>query len=119
MTDTRSREMTKVAVAAMSEKKGENISIIDISEVSVIADYFVIVSADNIRQVQSIADEVEQKMAKAGFLLKQQEGYQTSGWILQDYNDIIVHIFNQEERLFFDIERIWSDGKKILDISEL
>lgn len=119
MTDTKSREMTKIAVHAMSEKKGENISVIDISEVSVIADYFIIVSAENIRQVESIADEVENQLAKAGYLIKQQEGYGTSGWILQDYNDIIVHIFNREERLFFDLERIWSDGKKVLNVDEL
>lgn len=119
MTEQKARAMVKTAVAAMKEKKGDHVSVIDISEVSIVADYFVIVSADSLRQVQSIADEVELQMYKQGYELKQQEGYETSGWVLQDYGDIIVHIFNREERLFYDLERIWADGKAVLDIDAL
>ena len=86
---------------------------IDISKISVLADYFIIAGGNNIRQIQSIADNVEEKLGKAGVAPKSMEGYNTSNWILMDYRDIIIHIFNQEERLFYDLERIWADGTTV------
>lgn len=112
-----SKKMVKTVINAIEERKGEDISVIDISNVSVIADYFIIASGNNINQIQRIADEIEEKMHKEGFSLRQTEGYDTANWILMDFNDIIVHIFNKENRLFYDLERIWSDGKKI-DIAD-
>ena len=111
MTD--SKELLKVVVKAIGEKKGEQIKIIDISGVSVIADYFVITGGSNANQIRAIADEIEEKLGKLGVTPKQIEGYQTAGWVLMDYRDFIIHIFNREERLYYDIERIWSDGKAI------
>ena len=108
-----SKEMLKTAVAALEDKKGENIKIIDISKVSVIADYFVIASGSNINQIHAMADEVEEKLARAGVEPKQIEGRNSAGWILMDYRDIIIHVFNAEDRLYYDIERIWSDGKSV------
>ncbi len=106
-------EMAKIAIAAMEEKKAEDIRVIDIHEITVIADYFLIASGNNRSQIQTICDEVEQRLAKAGYFKKQSEGYDTANWILMDYGDVIVHIFDRQNRLFYDLERIWSDGKEI------
>lgn len=108
-----SKEMTKLAIAALEDKKGEDIKIIDISNVSVIADYFIIAGGNNKSQIQAMSDEVEEKLGRAGANVKQIEGYQTASWVLMDFNDIIVHIFDKENRLFYDLERIWRDGKQI------
>lgn len=113
MTDTRSKEMTRLAITALEDKKAEDISIIDISEVSVLADYFLIASGSNRSQIQALADSVEEKLGRAGYSPKQIEGYDTANWILMDYGDIIVHVFDRENRLFYDLERIWRDGKRI------
>lgn len=108
-----SRKMAKLACHALSEKKAEDIQVIDISGVSVIADYFVIASASNSNQLQAMMDGAEEELYKAGFHCSQKEGNQNSSWILMDYKDIIIHLFSKEDRLFYDIERIWQDGKFI------
>lgn len=108
-----SREMARIAVEALADKKGEGIRIIDISDVSVIADYFVIANGTNKSQVQALVDNVQEALFKAGVEAKQVEGYSSAAWILLDFNDIIVHVFSQEDRLFYDLERIWRDGKLI------
>ena len=114
-----SKEMAKLAYPALSEKKGGDIKIIDIHEVSVMADYFIIADGSNLNQVQAMADNVEEKMAEAGYQVRQTEGYQSANWILLDYGDVIVHAFNREDRLFYDLERIWRDGKTFVDVNEL
>lgn len=114
-----SKEMVKLAYAALDEKKGEDIQIIDIQGVSVLADYFIIANGNNSNQVQAMADQVQEDLAKAGYECKQVEGYQSANWILMDYKDIIVHVFCREDRLFYDLERIWRDGKTIVDVNEL
>lgn len=106
-------EMVKTAYAALTDKKGEDISIIDIRKVSVMADYFIIASGTNANQVQAMVDNVEEELGKKGFICKQVEGYQSANWILMDCGDIIVHVFDRENRLFYDLERIWRDGKTI------
>ncbi len=108
-----SKEMAKTAIEALEEKKAIDIRIIDISEVSTIADYFIIGEGSNRNQVQAIADEVEERFEKAEIEPKQIEGYPTANWILMDYRDVIVHIFDSENRQFYDLERIWKDGKEI------
>ena len=105
--------MIKNAVDALEDKKGEDIKIIGISEVSPIADCFILASGSNRSQVQALADSVEEKMHKAGFHLKQVEGYDSANWILMDFVDIVVHIFDRQSREFYDLERIWKDGKII------
>lgn len=114
-----SKEMVKLAFAALAEKKGENIQIIDIQKISVLADYFIIANGNNPKQVQAMADQVQEDLGRAGYECTQIEGYQTANWILMDYKDIIVHVFCREDRLFYDLERIWRDGKTILDIKDL
>ena len=90
-----SRNMAKIACTAISDKKGEDISVIDISQISV------------------LVDNVEEQMYKAGYQIRQREGYGSGGWVLLDFGDIIVHVFDKENRLFYDLERIWRDGKQI------
>ena len=109
-------EMARLAVKALDEKKGQDIQVIDIRDVSVIADYFVIASGSNANQVEAMVDSVEETLGKAGFEPRQIEGSRSSSWVLMDYEDVIVHIFDEENRLFYDLERIWRDGKT-LDLS--
>ena len=106
-------EMAGIAYRALDEKKAEDIRIIQISEISVMADYFVIANGTNLSQVQAMVENVQEKMEQAGFTIKRVEGNRSSTWVLLDYGDIVVHIFDQEDRLFYDLERIWSDGKTI------
>ena len=103
--------MAQIACKAIDDKKGQDIKIIDIHNVSVIADYFVIASGTNSNQVQAIVDNVEEQLGRAGFEAKQIEGNRNSSWILMDYGDVIVHVFDEENRLFYDLKRIWRDGK--------
>ena len=113
MAEQAAKEMAKLAFNALEEKKAVDIKLIDISEVSVLADYFIIASGTNRNQVQALADNVEETLHKAGYPVKQTEGYRTANWVLMDYGDIIVHVFDSENRLFYDLERIWRDGKNI------
>jgi len=108
-----SKKMTRIAVQALEDKKAEDLTILDISGVSVIADYFIIASGNNRNQVQAMADNAEEALGRAGYEPKQIEGYQSANWILMDYKDIILHIFSEEDRSFYDLERIWRDGKQI------
>ena len=114
-----SKKMVKLAAAALEEKKGENITVIDIHDISVLADYFIIADGNNASQGQAMADNVEGILGKEGYVCRQTEGYQNAGWILMVYGDVIVHIFSRDDRLFYDLERIWRDGKTIVDLSEL
>lgn len=112
------KEMAKIAYHALDEKKGEDIRIIDIVGISVLADYFIIANGSSESQVQAMVDNVEEEMHKAGYSLKQREGYGSGNWVLLDFGDVIVHVFDKENRLFYDLERIWRDGKNI-EIAEL
>lgn len=111
---SRQAEMAVTAFEALNEKKGEDIKIIEISEISIMADYFVVSNGTNLPQVQAMVENVQEKMGKAGFEIKRVEGNRSSSWVLLDYGDVVVHIFDKEDRLFYDLERIWSDGKTVL-----
>lgn len=113
-----SKEMAKLAYHALDERKGEDIIMIDISQISVLADYFIIANGSNENQVRALVDNVEEELDKAGYHVKQREGYGLGSWVLMDYGEIIVHVFDKENRLFYDLERIWRDGKRI-EIEEL
>ena len=108
-----SKEMTKLAIAALEDKKANDVRVIDIAGVSVIADYFVIASGSNTNQVQAMADSVREALGRAGHEPRQVEGYGSANWILMDYGDVIIHVFDEENRLFYDLERIWRDGKEL------
>ena len=109
----RSAELARHAIGALEDKKAEDVRVIDIGGVSVLADYFIIASGNNRAQVQAMADEVEQRMGRAGAAPRQIEGYQAGNWVLMDFGDVIIHIFDAQNRLFYDLERIWKDGTQI------
>ena len=112
-----SKEIARMACEAMEDKKAQDIKIIQIEQISTLADYFIIASGTNRSQVQAMADNVDEVLGRAGVEAKQMEGYQSANWILMDYGDLIIHVFDEENRLFYDLERIWRDGKE-LDVSE-
>ena len=113
-----SAKYAKIAYEALDEKKGEDIRILDISQVSIIADYFVIASGANTNQLLAMCDDVQEKLGRAGLELRQMEGNRSSSWILLDYGDVIIHLFSRDDRLFYNLERVWGDGKEI-DVKEL
>jgi ribosome-associated protein len=107
-------DIVKDIVKSLDSKMGEDIEVLDISGVSVVADYFVVASAANLPQLGAMKDDIEEKMHKDfGLDPKNVEGSRSSTWILLDYGDIIVHLFTREDRAFYNLERIWKDGKKV------
>lgn len=111
--ENNSLEMVQIAYDALDEKLGREIEILKIDEISIVADYLVIASGDNQNQITAMTDLVEEKLAQAGYTDKRIEGNKNSTWILMDYGDVIIHVFSKEDRLFYDLERIWRDGKRI------
>lgn len=109
----KSREMARLAVEALSDKKAEDVRVLDISEVSVLADFFIIASGKNIRQIAALSESVEEKLGEKGYLPKNIEGKSGASWLLMDFGEIIIHIFDEENRMFYDLERIWKDGKPV------
>ncbi|EIC95582.1 iojap-like protein [Lachnoanaerobaculum saburreum F0468] len=107
------KEIVKKIYKIIEDKKGDDIKVIDISKISSIADYFIIAGANNINQVQAISDEIDFILGKEGILPKAIEGNKNATWMLLDYNDIVVHIFLKEDRVFYDLERIWRDGTEV------
>ena len=102
-----------IAKDALEDKKAEDIKILDLKGMSNIADCFVIASGNNVNQLRAMADSVEEKLFKAGFSLHHTEGYQGGIWILLDYGDIIVHLFNKENRSFYNLEKVWGDAEEL------
>ena len=103
------REYALLAAKTLSDKKAEDITVIDIQGKATFADYFVICSGSSERQVNSLTDEVEDRLAEAGLYVKSIEGKQGSGWILMDFGDIIVNLFTREMREKYSIEKVWGD----------
>lgn len=112
-----SYETAIAAVKAIDGKKGLNIQVIRISDISVLADYMVIATGNSSTHVKALADEVEYRLDEAGVSVSHIEGYRSNSWILLDYVDVIVHVFSEEAREFYDLDRLWLDGESI-DISE-
>ena len=108
-----SSKMAKVAYEALDDKMGEDIKVLDIHEISVLADYFLIAHGNNPNHVKALIDSVEDKLEEMGYSPNHIEGYQEGTWVLMDFGRIIVHVFHKEARLFYDLERIWSDGKTV------
>lgn len=108
-----SKKMALLAINALEDKKAEEISILDISKISILGDYFIIANGLNRNQVQALADNVEEALGRAGYEPKQIEGYQSANWILLDYKDIIVHVFGKEDRGFYNLDHIWMDGTPV------
>lgn len=113
-----SGKMAKAAYEALDDKMGEDIKVLDIHEISVLADYFLIAHGNNPNHVKALIDAVQDKLEELGYTADHVEGYQEGTWVLLDFGRIIVHVFHKEARLFYDLERIWSDGK-IVSIEKL
>lgn len=113
-----SYEQSILTAKAISSKKGLNIKLIEIGDISSLADYMVIATGTSSTHVKAIADEVEYQLDEAGISVSHIEGYRSNSWVLLDYVDVIVHIFSDEAREFYDLERLWQDGKEI-DISNI
>lgn len=108
-----SKEMVKLAFEALEEKKGENIQVIEIKDISIIADYFIIANGTNSPQVDALVSSVRDALGRKGYEPKRIEGIRSASWILMDYGDVVVHVFSKEDRLFYNLERIWRDGRQI------
>ena len=107
--DMETTDLAKKIMAILEEKKAADILALDISEISTLADYFILASAENVRQLDALEDAVEEGIG----LELNKEGEGDSGWILMDYKDIVVHLFTKEQREFYDLEKIWSDAKNL------
>ncbi len=113
MQEEQIKDLVKKIYQSLSEKKASDIRVIDIKNVTVIADYFIIASFNNAPQLSALMDAVDEVMYKNDVHSKHIEGNQNSTWVLMDYEDIIVHLFSKEDRTFYDLERIWEDGTEI------
>lgn len=109
-----STEMANKAVERLKEKKAKDIKLLDIHELSTIADYFIIATGTSTTQVQAMSDELEEKMELAGYKMHHKEGFRNGRWVLLDFGNIIIHLFHDEERKFYNLERLWVDAKSIL-----
>ncbi|MCR5823270.1 MAG: ribosome silencing factor [Lachnospiraceae bacterium] len=109
----KNRELLNALFKALDDKKGENIKIIDISKISVMTDYFVITNGNSQPQVDALVDAAEEALLTAGVKDVKVEGGRNNGWTLIDAGNLIIHIFTKENRDFYDLERIWSDGKTV------
>lgn len=107
------KQMAQVIVRELDEKQAEEIKVIDIHEISVLADYFIIASGRNTSHCKALIDNVEDKMSMSGYEPKGQEGLDSFSWTLLDYNSVILHVFSEESREFYNLERIWKDGRTI------
>ncbi len=103
-------DLAKLVVKAAEDKKAEKIVVMDISKLSVIAEYFIICNGNNERQVQAIVTEIRDQAHKNGYNVKGIEGAEEGRWVLIDLGDVVVHVFHREERDFYNIERLWSDA---------
>ena len=105
-------EIITIAANALNEKKGRDISAIKVGDLTVLADYFLLCTANSSTQVRALCDEVEEKLEEAGLKPDHIEGRAT-GWIVLDYGSVIVHIFTREQRAFYDLDRMWADGETV------
>ncbi|MGI6679380.1 MAG: ribosome silencing factor [Dehalobacterium sp.] len=107
-----SYELSRIAAQAALKKKGTNVVIMDLQEISIITDYFVICSANNLNQVQAICEFIEEEVNLAGGEPPLRiEGFKEGRWVLIDFGSVVVHVFQEEERLYYNLERLWGDAK--------
>ena len=106
-------EILKIAVKTLDDKKGHDLKVIKIADVSTIANYFVIVTGTSSTQVKTLADETEHKLKQAGAVPERTVNHRGAEWIVLDYIDVVIHIFYKETREFYDLERLWQDGEEL------
>ncbi len=107
-----SKELAENIGNVLDNKKGKDILLLNIQNVSIIADYFVICSGRSTIQVKALSDEVEEKIQELGVPLLRKEGYRDGRWIVMDYGTVIVHLFHHDDRHFYNLEHLWADGEK-------
>ena len=112
------KEVAALATKALDGKKGVEIELLEITDVSTLADYFLICTATSNTHVKALCDAVEEAMTEAGEELHSREGHRSGTWVLLDYGCVVVHVFTAETRAFYDLERLWQDAKKI-DLQEV
>lgn len=112
MTD-KMEQLARLAADTADDKKARDVVILDLRGLSVIADYFVICSANSRTQVQAIADAIEEKLGENGLVCKGFEGRDEGRWILIDFGDVVAHVFQDEERSFYGLERLWGDAPRV------
>jgi len=108
-------DAVKIAYKALDDKFGQDIVVLDISSISVMADYFIIATGKNQSQIKAMADEVMSQLHKIGLHARHTEGYGGAQWVLLDFNDVIIHIFDEDNREFYNLERVWNDAS-VVDI---
>lgn len=114
------KQFAKKIAGLIFEKKGYDVTLIELTDIASFADYFVICSADSDTQVKAIADEIDGRLRDEGIKCWHREGYQALNWVLLDYVDVVVHVFKKETREFYNLERLWGDAptEKITDPAE-
>jgi len=112
-----SEKIIKIALNALNEKKATQLSAIHVGELTVITEYFIIATANSSSHIRALADIVDEKLSKEGIEARHIEGKAT-GWVLLDYNSVVIHIFSREAREFYGLDRMWNDGEQ-LDLSEI
>ena len=112
------KEMALLLAQAMDSKKGKDIRVLETDGVTTLADYFVLCSGSSAPQLKALADAGEKAMKDHGILPRHVEGHRGGTWILQDYGDVVVHVFDKEARAFYDLDRLWADAKTI-DLSDV
>ena len=113
-----SRETALKAAEILNSKKAENIKILEVKGLTSIGDYFVIANGTSSTHIKALSDEVEEKLKEAGVRVHHSEGYTSANWILMDYGEVLIHVFDKEAASFYDLERLWTDAPK-LDLSHL
>ena len=107
------KEMSQAICAAASDKKARDIVVMDMKELMSSTDYFMVCSAPTATQVRAIADNIEEKMDEAGIHFNHKEGYREGEWVLLDYGDVVAHIFRQEAREYYALERLWGEAPRV------
>ena len=114
MADLGIKDIALTAADAADDKKAEDIEVLNVQGLTVIADYFVLCSANSDKQVRAVARAIEDELAEKDIIPSRIAGMDDAKWVLMDYADVIVHVFQKREREYYDLERLWSDAKKIL-----
>jgi ribosome-associated protein len=108
-----SKKIKDSIVEILESKKAKDLSVVDISKISILADYFIICSGTSVTHIRALADEVLEKMKDLGYYNNHKEGYSSARWILLDYGEVVVHIFHEDERSFYNLDRLWADGIEV------